>query len=147
MLAAGATYPYTCNPDDVQRAMEQDRESFFFIDVQARGAYPGYAKRFFTDNNVTIEMEKEDEEILKEYTVDYIGFSYYASRATSTDPEVLKSITSGNVFGSVENPYLEKSEWGWTIDPKGFRITANQLYDRYQNLYSSLKTALVQSIN
>ncbi|MRA76079.1 family 1 glycosylhydrolase, partial [Bacillus thuringiensis] len=37
-----------------------------------------------------------------------------------------------NVFGSVENPYLEKSEWGWTIDPKGFRITANQLYDRYQ---------------
>lgn len=40
MLAAGATYPYTCNPDDVQRAMEQDRESFFFIDVQARGAYP-----------------------------------------------------------------------------------------------------------
>ena len=45
---------------------------------------------------------------------------------------MLKSITSGNVFGSVENPYLEKSEWGWTIDPKGFRITANQLYDRYQ---------------
>ena len=44
----------------------------------------------------------------------------------------VKSITSGNVFGSVENPYLEKSEWGWTIDPKGFRITANQLYDRYQ---------------
>ena len=33
---------------------------------------------------------------------------------------------------------------GWTIDPKGFRITANQLYDRYQNLYSPLKTALVQ---
>ncbi|MED0986663.1 6-phospho-beta-glucosidase [Bacillus paramycoides] len=132
MLAAGATYPYTCNPDDVLRAMEQDRESFFFIDVQARGEYPGYAKRFFTDNNLTIEMEKEDESILRDNTVDYIGFSYYSSRATSTDPEVLKSITSGNVFGSVENPYLEKSEWGWTIDPKGFRITANQLYDRYQ---------------
>jgi 6-phospho-beta-glucosidase len=132
MLAAGATYPYTCNPDDVLRAMEQDRESFFFIDVQARGAYPGYAKRFFKDNNLTIEMEKDDESILRDNTVDYIGFSYYSSRATSTDSEVLKSITSGNVFGSVENPYLEKSEWGWTIDPKGFRITANQLYDRYQ---------------
>ena len=59
MLAAGATYPYTCNPDDVFRAMEQDRESFFFIDVQARGTYPGYAKRFFKDNNVTIEMERK----------------------------------------------------------------------------------------
>ncbi|GIN06874.1 6-phospho-beta-glucosidase [Shouchella clausii] len=132
MLAAGATYAYTCHPDDVFDAMEKDRESFFFIDVQSRGAYPGYAKRFFKENNITVEMEEGDLELLQANTVDYIGFSYYASRATSTDPDVLKNQTSGNVFGSVENPYLEKSEWGWTIDPKGFRITANQLYDRYQ---------------
>lgn len=132
MLAAGMTYPYSCNPDDVFDAMERDRESFFFIDVQSRGEYPGYAKRFFEDHGLTIEMEQGDEELLKANTVDYIGFSYYASRATSTDPEVLSKQTAGNVFASVENPYLEKSEWGWTIDPKGFRITANQLYDRYQ---------------
>lgn len=131
MLAAGATYPYTCNPDDIWAAMEKDRESFFFIDVQSRGEYPGYAKRFFKDHGLDIEMEAGDEELLKQNTVDYIGFSYYASRATSTDPEI-KNMTAGNVFGSIENPYLEKSEWGWTIDPKGFRITANQLYDRYQ---------------
>ena len=37
MLAAGNTYPYTCNPDEVQMAMEKDRENFFFIDVQSRG--------------------------------------------------------------------------------------------------------------
>lgn len=43
-----------------------------------------------------------------------------------------KDKTCGNVFGSVINPYLETSEWSWTIDPKGFRIKANQLYDRYQ---------------
>ncbi|MCK0472779.1 6-phospho-beta-glucosidase [Halalkalibacter sp. AB-rgal2] len=132
MLAAGMTYPYTCNPDDIAEAMNVDRESFFFIDVQARGEYPGYAKRFFKEKGLSIVMEQGDEELLREYTVDYIGFSYYASRATSTDPKVLENQTSGNVFGSVSNPYLEKSEWGWTIDPKGFRITANQLYDRYQ---------------
>lgn len=132
MLAGGATYPYTCHPDDVFKAMEKDRESFFFIDVQSRGEYPGYAKRFFRENNLTIEMEPGDEELLKTGTVDYIGFSYYGSRATSTDPEVLKQISSGNVFASVENPYLEKSEWGWPIDAKGFRYTCNQLYDRYQ---------------
>ncbi|GAE25574.1 beta-glucosidase [Halalkalibacter wakoensis JCM 9140] len=132
MLAAGMTYPFSCNPEDVMDAMDKDRESFFFIDVQSRGAYPGYAKRFFKDHNLLIEMNEGDEALLKKHTVDYIGFSYYASRATSTDPEVLKNQTAGNVFGSIENPYLEKSEWGWTIDPKGFRITANQLYDRYQ---------------
>ncbi|MBS4207061.1 6-phospho-beta-glucosidase [Bacillus sp. FJAT-50079] len=132
MLAAGMFYPYTCNPEDIFQSMEKDRESYFFIDVQSRGEYPAYAKRFFKDNGLTIEMEPEDTAILKSHTVDYIGFSYYSSRTTSTDPEVLKNMTSGNVFGSVANPYLEKSEWGWTIDPKGFRITANQLYDRYQ---------------
>lgn len=131
MLAAGMTYPYTCNPEDVWDAMDKDRESFFFIDVQSRGEYPGYAKRFFQDHNLTIEVVEGDEKLLKDHTVDYIGFSYYASRATSTDPEV-NNTTAGNVFGSIENPYLEKSDWGWTIDPKGFRITANQLYDRYQ---------------
>jgi 6-phospho-beta-glucosidase len=77
-------------------------------------------------------MEQGDAGILRNGTVDYIGFSYYSSRTTSTDPEVIKNTTSGNVFGSVSNPYVGKSEWGWTIDPKGFRITANQLYDRYQ---------------
>lgn len=132
MLAAGTTYPYTSNPEDVYKAMEKDRESFFFIDVQSRGEYPGYAKRFFKDNNLNIKMEDGDLELLKNHTVDYIGFSYYSSRAASTDPEVLKSAISGNVFGSVANPYTEKSAWGWTIDPKGLRITANQLHDRYQ---------------
>lgn len=132
MLAAGSFYPYTCNPDDIFQGMEKDRESYFFIDVQSRGEYPGYAKRFFKDHNLNIVMEQGDTELLKNNTVDYIGFSYYSSRTTSTDPEVQKNMTSGNVFGSIANPYLAKSEWGWTIDPKGMRITANQLHDRYQ---------------
>lgn len=132
MLAAGSFYPYTCNPDDIFQGMEKDRESYFFIDVQSRGEYPGYAKRFFKDNNLNIVTEPGDAELLKNNTVDYIGFSYYSSRTTSTDPEVQKNMTSGNVFGSIANPYLAKSEWGWTVDPKGMRITANQLHDRYQ---------------
>lgn len=132
MLAAGSFYPFTCNPEDVYQGMEKDRESYFFIDVQSRGEYPGYAKRFFRDHNLDIIMEDGDAEILKNNTVDYIGFSYYSSRTTSTDPEVNKNMTSGNVFGSVANPYLAKSEWGWTVDPLGMRITANQLHDRYQ---------------
>jgi 6-phospho-beta-glucosidase len=132
MLAAGMTYPYSCNPDDIQKAMDQDRDSFFFIDVQARGKYPGYAKRFFRENDIELAMEKDDESLLQKYTVDFIGFSYYSSRVTSTDPDILKNQTANNVFDSIPNPYLKASEWGWTIDPKGFRITANQLYDRYQ---------------
>lgn len=36
------------------------------------------------------------------------------------------------MFASAKNPYLTCSQWGWPIDPIGFRITLNALYDRYQ---------------
>lgn len=132
MLAAGTFYPYTPSPDDVFEAMDKDRDSFFFIDVQAHGEYPGYAKRFLREHNIELDITEDDKKVLKENTVDFISYSYYSSRTISTDPEVLKEMTSGNVFGSIKNPYTKVSEWGWTIDPKGFRITTNQLWDRYQ---------------
>ena len=132
MLAAGATYAYSCNPNDVQKAMDKDRENLFFIDVQSRGKYPGYAKRFLRENGIDIEMDENDEEILKNNTVDFIGFSYYSSRCESTDPEIVNGKTSGNAFKTIKNPYLKASEWGWQIDPLGLRITANQLFDRYE---------------
>ena len=132
MLAAGEFYPYTCNPKDVMEAKKKERENLLFIDVQARGEYPGYAKRFFKENNIEIKMEEEDYEILKSNTVDFIGFSYYSSRCASVDPKILNGETSGNAFKTVRNPYLKVSEWGWQIDPDGLRITCNSLYDRYQ---------------
>ncbi|WP_430215610.1 glycoside hydrolase family 1 protein [Niallia taxi] len=130
MIASMVTYPYTSKPEDMFAAMQQDRQTLFFSDVQARGSYPGYMKRFFRDNNIEIVMEEGDEQLLKDGTVDYIGFSYYMSFVASTDPEHQK--TSGNLLEGVKNPYLASSEWGWQIDPKGLRIVLNQLHDRYQ---------------
>ncbi len=94
MLAAGNFYPYSCNPDDVWKAMEKDRDNYFFIDVQARGQYPAYAMKFFEREGITLNAEEEDYRILRENTVDYISFSYYSSRCASADPEVLKKVHS-----------------------------------------------------
>ena len=74
----------------------------------------------------------DDKQILKNNTVDFISFSYYASRVSAVKDDDTIEKTSGNVFGSVKNPYLKASEWGWQIDPLGLRITMNDLYDRYQ---------------
>jgi 6-phospho-beta-glucosidase len=131
MLAAGNTYANTCAPEDVWKSMEKDRENYFFIDVQSRGEYPNYAKKMFEKSGLNIQMEAEDEDILRNNTVDFISFSYYASRLTSANPDVNKQ-TEGNVFATLKNPYLKASEWGWQIDPLGLRITMNSLYDRYQ---------------
>lgn len=131
MLAGGQYYPYTCHPEDVWLAMQRDRENYFFIDIQARGEYPSYALKELERKNIHIQMEEGDKKLLKEHTVDYISFSYYSSRTVSADPKVNK-LTEGNIFPSLKNPHLEESEWGWQIDPLGFRITLNTLYDRYQ---------------
>jgi len=129
MLAAGETYPYSCDPKDVWKATEANRDNYFFIDVQSRGAYPAYALLDLERKGIHIPFEEGDKELLKEHTVDFISFSYYSSRCASADP---KMKTAGNVFASVKNPHLEASEWGWQIDPLGLRITLNALYDRYQ---------------
>ncbi|MFR1169188.1 MAG: 6-phospho-beta-glucosidase [Coprobacillus cateniformis] len=131
MLAAGNTYPYTCNPDDVWKSIQIDREGYFFIDVQARGYYPRYALKQMEREGTMPIMEDGDQELLKDNTVDFISFSYYSSRCTSADPDMNKQ-TEGNVFATLKNPYLKASEWGWQIDPLGLRITLNSIYDRYQ---------------
>ncbi|WP_041789055.1 6-phospho-beta-glucosidase [Streptococcus dysgalactiae] len=131
MLAAGQYYPNTAHPRDYWAAMQEDRENYFFIDVQARGEYPNYAKKKFEREGLDIEMTEEDLALLKEHTVDFVSFSYYSSRVASGDPEVNEK-TAGNIFASLKNPYLEASEWGWQIDSLGLRITLNTIWDRYQ---------------
>ena len=134
MLAAGQFYPYSCAPADIYKAMECDRDNYFFIDAQVRGAYPVWAKKRMERAGVQIHMEPEDEKELAQGTVDFISFSYYCSRCMSADPEIIKNHSRGSnaVISAVVNPHLASSEWGWQIDPLGLRVTLNTLYDRYQ---------------
>ena len=132
MLAAGQFYPRTCAPADVQAAAEADRDNYFFIDVQSRGEYPVWAKKRMERAGVALQMEPGDEQLLKEGTVDFISFSYYSSRCTTVDPELMNKASGNAIMDAVKNPYLKASDWGWAIDPVGLRITMNSLYDRYQ---------------
>ncbi|CYW55499.1 glycoside hydrolase family 1 protein [Streptococcus suis] len=131
MLARMENYAATCNPDDVLAALKKDQENLFYTDVQVRGAYPSYMKRFFKENNIQVVFEPGDEEILKQYPVDFMSFSYYMTSITRALPDKDKA-TAGNLILGEANPYLEASDWGWQIDPVGLRITLNKLYDRYQ---------------
>ncbi|EPC7978935.1 6-phospho-beta-glucosidase [Yersinia enterocolitica] len=130
MLAGGNFYPRTCKPEDVWAALEKDRENLFFIDVQARGAYPAYTKRLFREKGISIATQVGDDDILK-HTVDFVSFSYYASRCASADMNDHNS-SAANIVKSLKNPHIQASEWGWGIDPLGLRITMNMMYDRYQ---------------
>jgi 6-phospho-beta-glucosidase len=130
MLAGGSFYPYSCKPEDVWAAQQKERENLLFIDVQARGAYPSYAASLFREKGIQLDKAPEDDDILK-HSVDFVSFSYYASRCASADMNA-GNTSAANVVKSLRNPHIQQSQWGWGIDPLGLRITMNSLYDRYQ---------------
>ena len=129
MILGMPVYPLTPAPKDVLQSLATERENFYFSDIQVRGYYPSYTKRFFKENDIHLEITEDDRESLKN-TVDFISFSYYMSTCESADPA--KETGEGNILGGVPNPYLNASEWGWQIDPEGLRYYLNCLYDRYQ---------------
>lgn len=131
MLAAGSYYPYSCRPEDVRAAQLKNQENYFFVDVQSRGRYPGYALKMFERKGIDVGMTDEDCQVLAENTVDFISLSYYSTRCAAGEGSDAE-MTQGNAFAGAKNPYLKQSQWGWAIDPLGFRITLNDLWDRYQ---------------
>lgn len=130
MLARTQTYPKTCNPEDVLLAQKVNNFNLFYTDVHVRGEYPAYMNRYFEENGIEIKKEPGDDEILKNYTVDFIGFSYYMSIVVSSD--AVEDQNRLDKIKQIRNPYLEISDWGWQIDPVGLRITLNELYNRYR---------------
>ena len=133
MLAAGIYYPYSSKPEDVLAAQQKNDEMYFFVDIQARGKYPNYALKKFERENLNIKIEKEDLELLKKYTVDFISFSYYSTRCAAADMgKHSKGHEKDNIMKDIKNPELKQTDWGWTVDPLGLRITLNDIYDRYQ---------------
>lgn len=131
MVTKTLTYPETCNPEDVYLALMDNRTNALYTDVQVRGEYPLWIKKVWEDKGFNIPILEGDEEILSKHTVDFISFSYYMSMVQSIHAKQREKV-GGNLTTGVKNPYLETSEWGWQIDPKGLEISLIDLYDRYQ---------------
>jgi 6-phospho-beta-glucosidase len=124
------SYAATCDPKDlIANQAEMRRMNWFCSDIQVRGYYPSYARRFFEENDVRLEMADGDLDDIAAGKVDFYTFSYYMSGVVGTH-DVKK--TAGNMTFGGENPYLEKTDWGWQIDPDGLRFALNEIWDRYQ---------------
>lgn len=130
MVLGLTNYPRTCSPDDSIATMLENRKAMMFTDVHMRGYYPSYAMKAMEQDGAVLDMTPEDTEILKN-TCDFLSFSYYMSKCIAINPEDYEK-GQGNLTTGVKNPYLEASDWGWQIDPKGLRIILNNFYERYQ---------------
>lgn len=134
MLAYTPTYPAASRPKDVFLA---DRATEFLIynlcDLFANGHYSLAVEHFIKENKLDMDFLESDREILSKMKADFLAFSYY--RTDVLDSTKVPDGTAPNRylnFGYVENEYLEANEWGWQIDPLGFREAIDTLYFRYQ---------------
>jgi 6-phospho-beta-glucosidase len=131
MLTKLEFYPFTCRPEDNYAAQHRIRSIYRYSDIQVFGEYPKYLLNEIASKGYTVRMEKEDAQILKEGTVDFVSFSYYMTSCMAANTEGL-DMAPGNTVNGVKNPYLSSSEWGWQSDPMGLRISLVELYDRYR---------------
>ena len=109
------------------------RDNFYadyYSDVMMRGYLPEYKLKDLKRKGIELPVQEGDLQILEEGKADYIAISYYQTQIAVADEKGLET-TAGNMSRTVVNLHLEKSEWGWMIDPVGFRFTLNRLYNRY----------------
>ena len=131
MLAFCPIYPYSCDPRDIMQATSAMQKRYWFGDVHALGVVPSYIKAYWKRMGFgEMDITEQDLIDLSEGTVDYIGFSYYMSFVTKW-----KEGNDGYIYKEPEdlvpNPFVEKTAWGWAVDPQGLRYALNWLYDRY----------------
>lgn len=103
MLAYRMLYPSTSKPTDialVQTATEFN--NFYCGDVQVKGRYAYFAKRYWRDHDIQLDIGADDETILAAGTVDFYTFSYYQSSTMTTTGEGEQA--GGNFFSGVKTP-------------------------------------------
>jgi len=125
MLYSDFAYPESSAPEDNFATYQRNQYEIYYADVLLRGEYPGYIKRFFKKNNITLVIDEGDDKILKN-TADFMSFSYYSTHLSNA------SIAYNFNKNSARNPSLSASPWGWSIDPCGLRYVLNFYWDRWQ---------------
>lgn len=130
MIGHTLTYPETCKPiDQLMNQQQLNLSVYFYYDVMSKGEYPWYIKNHFKMMGLNINMTDSELKIIKNNTVDYLGFSYYATGIVGSSESL--EVTGNNVMITGVNPYLDKTEWGWQIDSEGLGFILRDLYSRY----------------
>lgn len=137
-----SVYPATSKPEDVTAASNWNAiRNWLYLDIAVYGRYNNIAWSYLEERNATPDILDGDMEILASGKPDFIAFNYYASATVAHSEMGEKAANSigdqqvvvgeEGVYKGVSNPNLEKTEFGWEIDPIGFRNTLRDIYEKY----------------
>jgi 6-phospho-beta-glucosidase len=134
-----SVYPASDKPEDQMAALYMSAlRNWLFLDVAVYGKYNHNAWHLLETIGAAPEVTAEDQQILLDGTCDYIALNYYNTMTVSSYYQKENKIDQQSGFGipgffqAVENKNLPMTEFGWPIDPEGFRFTLNEVYSRYR---------------
>lgn len=138
-----SVYPASSKPEDILAAQNLSSiRNWLYLDMAVHGRYNNIAWSYMVEKGIEPTIEEGDMEILKNGKPDFIAFNYYCTATVSesninddkvNDGEGDQQIAIGErgVFKGAQNKNLQKTEFGWEIDPVGFRTTLREVYERY----------------
>ena len=136
-------YGETCNPNDAIAAHNWETlRGWSFLDLAVYGRYNRLFWSYLEDRELTPTILEGDIDILKSGNPDFIAMNYYStatiaeSKGDSSDVSPRagdQQIMLGEpgVYRAAENPYVDKSKYGWVVDPVGLRMTLRKVSERY----------------
>jgi 6-phospho-beta-glucosidase len=134
MLAYTPVYPETAKPIDIYVARKVDE----FLnnnlnEVYVNGHYSNEVLTYIKNHQIDADIQKEDVAVLSRMKTDFLAFSYYRSTVINGD-KIPTEVAPNNYlnYSFENNRFLDASEWGWAIDPLGFRNLITKLYNQYQ---------------
>lgn len=153
----GPVYPFNCDPLHVLAADNAEEfNNYWWLDVYCFGHYPKVVFKHLEQLGVAPTIEAGDLELLASARPDFLGVNYYhggtvkvnqmernetdegeVKEFSATDPYLMKPkgerMQSPEIplFNPVSNPFVEKTNWNWEIDPIGFRISLRRIQSRY----------------
>ena len=135
-------YAASSKPEDVLASQNFNAiRNWLYLDAAVYGVYNNLAWAYLEEQDALPTVTEEDLAIMKAGKPDFIGFNYYntatveasdGSEAAGANGDQQSHLTFPGVAKSVDNPNLVKTEFGWEIDPIGFRGTVREMYSRYR---------------
>lgn len=136
-------YAETCNPKDVLASQTFSAiRNWLYLDVAVYGRYNAIASGYLREKGYYPQVEEGDWEILKGANPDFIAFNYYNTSTVAAcregesnvsarvgDQQV--SVGEEGLYRGASNPHLYRTEFGWEVDPIGFRNTLDMVASRY----------------
>ena len=142
-LNINTMYGETCNPNDAIAAHNWETlRGWSFLDLAVYGRYNKLFWSYLVDRELTPIILDGDMDILRKGNPDFIAMNYYStatiaeSKGDSSDVSPRagdQQIMLGEpgVYRASENPYVDKSKYGWVVDPVGLRMTLRKVSERY----------------